>query len=508
MSDSKKYLLMQVLFWLIFAYMLIGIFPASLIEGDAMAVASGVNSFARYGIGDNLNTYRYSSQPGTYIAVYGLTLLASIPSFTAFALISVLSSLGFIFLSIYFVSKLSRISYPVCGLVVLSFQESITSSYYPNSNSIAAFLSMTAICLALNLKSRPRLTGLACGVFLALGSIARFDALIFGLPLMWILIEKKSPRDLFTIMFLALCGTVLAFALFFNVDLSLISGAVGTHFSTKVALISLIANYLVFFSLLNLFMILVGLYKLIKYAEYNILGLSLTMIIPLLLVYSISLTTPKYFYYTIPFFSLISIQTFVWLKESPHSYRTVMIASIMSGLFLAQYFLGYQTVVPRSPNMAYILYPHWATLFRLGTGEFPRNGEFVIGAGYPHDTNDNYRLSSGILFVGEFWHNFKQFRSSKVQKIVHAIELEQQENEYVLFEDPEILRSIVSSLEEKGYACDRLTDQNFLLFDCRSGSHTVYNYLFNQTDRPLDVLLGHLSEQSRDRVLIVHANAK
>ena len=296
--------------------------------------------------------------------------------------------------------------------------------------------------------------------------------------------------------------------LYFNVELGSIFGAVKSHLTYDITLVYQIKNYLVFFSLLNLFLILFGVALLISNRNYKILGLSLTVVAPILLVYSISLTSPKYFYYTIPFFTLLAAQPFVWLKKSAFSCKTAIVAMIMLGLFLAQYVLGYRPISSTGSEMSQIFQPNWYSIGQIGRGNFPSRGEVVIGAGYPLYTDDNYRLSSGLLFVGPFWQNIERLRSDKTSDIVRHIEQNQQSEEYVLFEDGDILRSVVYSLEEKGYLCHRLTSQQFLLFDCRSGLRIVNNYLFNRTDRPLAQLLEYLAGIPKDRISIVPADPK
>jgi len=127
------------------AWVAVGIIPCAPIEGDDLAISVGAHGLVEYGTTEL--AYRYDAQPGSY-ALIAAGRLAGLQTHRAFCLLTAISFVAFVLLSAAFVAHATRLAFPLCGLVMLLFQEVWTSSYFANSNMPSAALIAASLFVA------------------------------------------------------------------------------------------------------------------------------------------------------------------------------------------------------------------------------------------------------------------------------------------------------------------------------------------------------------------------
>ena len=91
-----------IIFIVVIAYLMLGIFPFVPIENDGMRIALGVQSSQLYN--NQRYSYRHASQAGTYHFTTVTMDALGLDSFNALSFISALSSIVFILASVFFLS--------------------------------------------------------------------------------------------------------------------------------------------------------------------------------------------------------------------------------------------------------------------------------------------------------------------------------------------------------------------------------------------------------------------
>jgi hypothetical protein len=132
-------------FVLAMAWVAVGIFPCAPVEGDDMAISVGAHEMAEHGSTEL--AYRYDAQPGIY-ALTALGRLLGLPTHGAFCLLTAASFVAFVLLSALFVARVTGLAVPLCGVLLLLFQETWTSAYFANSNMPSAALIAGSLLVA------------------------------------------------------------------------------------------------------------------------------------------------------------------------------------------------------------------------------------------------------------------------------------------------------------------------------------------------------------------------
>lgn len=475
-------------------YQLSGIFPITTFEGDGVAIAVGANSFDTFGFGDTPLTYRYSFQSFTYVFIYILSKLLHLPTFPVFSILGALSAIGYVLLSAALVKQFSGLSYPLSGLIILSFQEAMAAAYYPNTNVIAAFL-VTGGLMALKSATgyTPSLPGMAqrsvvyskafwsilSVILIALGVLARIDSIIIIAPFLVIFLYHRKPGRYD---WLAVPGFFIVVAIWiysFNLDPSFALKVAGRHLGTHYYLGLISKSYLSFFSLAGIWLICLGCIYLIAHRRFFVLILALAGILPSVVMYSQTMTTPKYLLYTLPYWGLLAAFSALSLQSIRPSISRVL-KVITAGLFVAQYIFGVQVSAPTLSSPKYPAAPELLPLLHLQSPSRAIEAEIVIGAGQPVYTHDQYRLTSGILFSPSYWSSAKTLHNQEVEHLCSQID-SHQVHDLRFYLDGEKSKTLLYCAQERGFVCDRLPNVDTVQFSCQNNAATLQIYVHQQT---------------------------
>ncbi|MFH1921856.1 MAG: hypothetical protein ABIP48_18475 [Planctomycetota bacterium] len=325
----------------ILCYVAVGFAPSTPVEGDDIAIAAGALHLSRYGDLDHGFDYRYDTQAATYVLVAALDRALGVPPMTGFALWTLAGFAAFFGFGTWLVARETQVPAPLAALVLLLFQESYVSAYYANSSMIAAGFLFAAVFLASKESVR---SVLAAGGLFALAVLARFDAILMAPVLLIVLCdgERESWKRmiLFTIVS---AGVFLLLACAGGVSIARIWEESAGHAERFVSLKRTLMNYLTLVSGVGFLLWFVGLRAVVNERRWRLLLMSFAGWVPLVVIYGLTVTTPKYLLYGLPFFTLLvacGLKTVLEGTSRP-AYRLRWICVI---LFTVQYVLGPLTV--------------------------------------------------------------------------------------------------------------------------------------------------------------------
>lgn len=498
--------LFAIIFILATVYLAIGMYPISPIEGDGTAIANGATHLAADGLDAISSVYRYPAQPGTYIVVASLHRLLGVSSLVVFSVLSAVCSICFVFLSAAILLKLFDHPFYSCGMIVLLFQESFSGGYYANSTVIAAAVFMFGTYI-LTFSATPfRL--LIGAIFLAIGVWIRLDVVLIFPAILLILYRIAWGRSLFPLLIVVgvVCFfcTVAIYASRVSINDIFLAGR--SHLAERSARtqglgIPLIGtpdvkSYLSFFSLLILFLQALGIAIILKQQRWYILGLFLAGVVPFYLIFSGVVSSPKYLYYLIPFFSIPLVSLAMSVTNRPRRTRVVILASGIS-LFILQYVIGLRAYfadkqyIEQSYSLARS-HPTLVTLLGLAFEESSIQGaSIVIGAGTLINTADNIRLSSGIAFSPLTWNHQKRLLNKELEKFSDYLEIAKNEPvsilatqwdaqhlaHYILLSQGYNCRTDIHRVEAQRYICRAEDGREAVIINFNDGNYnTVRSY--------------------------------
>lgn len=412
-----------VILIIVLCYFSIGIFPAVPVECDSVNIANGIKLFDKYGIGPNIFTYSYDVQAGSYFFSYMLSKLVDTDPFTIFAILSAISGIVIIIISSLLISKNLKINILIPFFTFFLFQESYSILYYPNTNIIAAFFATIAFFI---LYEHHNLY--ISSILFAIAIWCRIDVVLVGLVFPFILINRDNLKmEMKNVLIFISINIFILIFLFTLSDVNInniinrfighrnnTNGLYGVFITKNIELKSLIT----FFTPLTIFLILRGGVQIFIKKRLELYFI-LSGILPLIIIYLGSITTPKYLYYCIPFFVFIS--SYILITFCPNK----LMRSICILLFL-QYIIGinssnYNRLPPEGINILNVNYNsnnNETLTFNLGSGNY-------IG------TADGFRLSSGLLFSPLSWRLIKKNRQKYFNKIY--IQITNYENIYTIY---------------------------------------------------------------------------
>lgn len=398
---AQRVWLAVCLMW--FAWLLVGIFPITPLEGDEQGVIHGATALARGDMRYWELRYLYEIQPGSYVAIGGLARLTGWSAENAFAILSAGGALLFAAGAALLVQRLLHAPWPLVAVGFLLSQEIWAGAYYMNTTAVGGWLAMLALLLALKPLMLPR--GLAVAVLLAVAGWIRIDCVLIS-PVVAVLVWRRHCALLpvcCEIIPVALLSLGLLALLYFASDVNLHDFIAAyrdrggdTGWAPTVRMYCLITSGLV--GMLSL----LGLALLVLQRKWSLLlvwaggtGLSLA-------VYGRSLASNKYLYLAAPFFILAAVFAAqdilgrwpVW----PRVWRYAT-AGIAGALLLFDTVAG---VLTSSPS--YRLFaprPQLAVLARVPAAG--RTIQFTVGAGELIATTDGYRMRGGTLFAPATW---------------------------------------------------------------------------------------------------------
>lgn len=476
-SGSKRWLywLWWGLFIGLFCYQLSGIWPLSLFEGDGVSIAVGVNTYATQPFGDHPLSYRYSSQSFTYILIYYVSKILNQSPFQVFSTLSALATIGFILISISIIRRISGYPFALCGLFILSFQEGLTTAYYPNSNSIAAFLVMTGLVLLYNtvhsvpifpkgsihprhrircLIDKPLVVSCLSAILISLGMLARLDSIVLLIPFLLVFFFRSKINRYYLVALITFILLNFLWIVFLNVDLPNVLTATNQHLEGSYNWALILKSYLCFFSLFNVWCIGLGVYYLYSHKRIDVLVFALAGVTPIIAIYYRTMTTPKYLFYSLPFWGLLAIYSINGIKKlAPKAIKASIALTVF--LVISQYIIGVTITSPIITSSKLPYTPDIPNVFHLEFDQYQCFIDVSIGTGQALFTHDKYRLASGIFYFPAFWHTIKQNHNILIDQMCNQLDLYQ---DYYITRNGEDIKALIYCSQEKGFLCIRQED--------------------------------------------------
>lgn len=200
-ADSLRHLLRNdrlsfyLLFTLIVAWMMPGIFPLISYEGDANSISAACEMWVADPSTD-LNTagYGYFMQPITFFTIIGLKLLLPFAGCEQiYSVLTALCTIALLFLASKFINKLSGIGMTTALIALWLMPESYALAMYPNSEAPVLLITFGAFYLMLKRKYIIAL------VMLCVAPLVRFDVLLIYpavLPIAFITTDRNWRKSL------------------------------------------------------------------------------------------------------------------------------------------------------------------------------------------------------------------------------------------------------------------------------------------------------------------------
>lgn len=386
-----------------FAWLLVGIFPVTPLEGDEQGVLHGATSLAT---GDTHYwglSYLYEIQPGSYVAISRLSRLTGWPTQAVFATLSSGGALLFAAGGALLVQRLLQAPWLVVVAGFLLSQEIWAGAYYMNSTTVGAWLAMLALLLALKPLTLRR--GIFVAALLAIAGWIRVDCLLLSpvVPaLSWWRTRglRSVAREILPVALVALLLVVLLY---------LSSGVRWAAFLAAYAERGgnegwgpTFRMYCVVTSALVGVLSAVGVVLMALRRQGALLLLWMAGIGLSFAVYGRSLASNKYLYLATPFFVLAAVYAVqAVLARWPGWGRLTRwtVAGIAATLFLFDTMVGVLTSTPA--NRRFEPRPQLAVLATIPHGG--RTLQFTLGAGELLATTDGYRMRGGTLFAPATW---------------------------------------------------------------------------------------------------------
>lgn len=401
-----------------------GVWPVVPVEGDEQGVLFGAEGMLRQDPVLLQVRYLYQVQPGSYHLLVALGRLTGASIETIFGVTTVVGALGFALAGARLLQLL--LGWPLAWTLVglLWCQEVTTAACYMNTSALAGGPALLGVILAGRLQ---RLGWLWAGLALAVAGWLRADSLLVApacLGLAYWSRRAWRPALLHTtaIALTALAGLLLLYGLS---GASLLSGFTtytgrGTDLSgwrtlTETSLL-LLSPGLAFGA--------VGGCVVMLWRRQHALGLVvLGGIAASVVAYGFSLTTPKYFYYLVPFALAPALVFIEWLIQALRQ-RPIWQMRLAAGgglaLVAADGLLGLRTLGPE--QRLFTTAPTCARLFAASLGA--KSVAVVLGPGELVINADGFRLRTGQAFAPPCWHREKKRMTHELATIRSWLERE------------------------------------------------------------------------------------
>ena len=395
--------------WICFGFMAVyyatGVYPMTGAEGDDYAIAVGAMRIAQTGEIDTGFTYRYDVQAGTYrllALLYQLTGFETLPLFCA---LSAVAGMCFIALSMVFISRLTGVALPLAGIILLIFPETVIEAYYGNSTMVAAPCLMAGLCVLIQRDGL--MNRIAGGLLLGTAVWMRFDTILVT-PAVLILLHEGRWRDVASwrsaLLKTTLVGAVTAasaFALLYvsDADFLRIFGSTEAHRIRSYPLYDQFINVISFFNIPMTALIVAGLVRCIRRREWRLPAIAVAGGALIVVSFADMISTPKYFYYLLPFLALFAARA---LNPLPQLHTRAARAGAAALLLLALF----QYLVPLDLS----------SFDRVWMWEWkgPVRGSWVM-------TDDHRRMVTGTVYSPLMWIADKRYFVDEYHEHVEAM---------------------------------------------------------------------------------------
>ncbi len=406
-------------------WMSVGFFPILNIEGDSSLFSAGCERMYNNGFTIPPDYfYLWNMQPLVGILVVAVKFV--LPIFSCeqiYCSLTIICSLLFLYISSRFLSKLTKLRWEYCFLLFFLLPESYSISYYANTSIFASTLAMLGF-----LKVTEKPLNLFSIICLGLAPLMRVDILVIYpvvLFIIWQQTENFKKSFLLSALYAALV-LLLIIPLFYLLHANPFDLPEVTKIIKDDAIISPFLRINgSFYTIASLFLIITGLFLLIKQKKYRLLLISAY---PIAILYFLNGNfqgcAAKHIQYLIPFVGLLMAQAVIFIKSKTGQGKYILLSIVLIA-FIAQSFIGVRIFPASKPwfSKPYaVLYPS-PTIIKLISKQINPNTkiEIAIGAGQIIPTADELMLLSGNFFAPFYWHQVKQkdlFERKVIEKIV------------------------------------------------------------------------------------------
>jgi hypothetical protein len=393
------------------AWLAVGIFPISPLEGDEQGVINGATAMAKGEIAYLDLAYLPEVQPGAYILLSIMSRWSGLPVEAIFAFGTVAGAVLFALLAARLLARVLAIPFLMALVGLLWCQEISAAAYYMNTTSLGMWLTFAALVLA----CRPP-DWRTCAIMIVCIAFAgwiRIDCLLPTPAIPVLLFAVK--RDLWTTFkvtaVVAGGSLVLVWALYGASGVTprdiagiyAVRGAIEGWWPTLRSMPLLLSPLLCV-------LLVTGFVLLIMRREWLLLVLAVAGTGATLPVYGTSLASTKYFYHLVPFFLLAACYAGKVIlrrvtEAAAWADRRVRFGLIAGVALLA---LADQSVGLLTSSPEFRRYDPAPTLATLVTFHGPRRiARLVFGPGEFIPTTDGFRLRTGALFAPWVWRREK-----------------------------------------------------------------------------------------------------
>ena len=416
--DVAKFALLALLL----VYLFMGLFPSALYETDALGIITGCKRMIEEGkFGENYYTYNFQSQPGIFFWVLSVNKLFKINLIDAYSIVSAWFGFLFFALSACFLCRLLHVSFILCAVCLLLFQEIYSAWFYMNSATGAAFFMLIAFLVILKSDSLIRLA--IGGVFLPLSAWTRLD-IVIAFPTILFLLKSESIKKLiglssfvFIVFFIFISLLIYVSNAHNAVNDAIQGGGSFSFLDNQQTASSFFSSQFVrslvgYFSLLVLILIGYGTYLMILCKDWRLVSVYFFPLLLFVLLVGGRIVAGKHLLYYTPFFALPVVYVFKHIADAGYRQNKFLLFVLLA-VFILQYIVGFQFLLTSYPygdkDYASIKpYPTVTNLFSLRSPFRQVDSlKIVIGCGTKLATSDEMMLSSGILFSPIMWQQLK-----------------------------------------------------------------------------------------------------
>ena len=310
-------------------YVCLPFFPLAFSEGDDISISLGVYQYE-----DQCGTpYKLHAQAGLYYLLSLTRSATGVDPQAAFGGWVLVGYALFVSFSAAFVSRVLKISFPLCGIALLLFPETYIASYYLNGNMVAAgFLAVSLWAATCD----NRRADVLAGLMFAIAIWIRIDALLLALVYPALLLGP-TLRQAARLLLVAACTAAALLVLYWLTGTSLeaLRATASHQRATYADLLRTVQVYAVFFPTSVLALLAVGGGVLWRQRP-RLVAACVLAILPIAGAFGSSLTTPKYLLFGVPLLALPVGAALVWFIES-RSPRAIFLAGACAGLMAHQY---------------------------------------------------------------------------------------------------------------------------------------------------------------------------
>ncbi len=424
-ADSLRHLLRNdrlsfyLLFTLIVAWMMPGIFPLISYEGDANSISAACEMWVADPSTD-LNTagYGYFMQPLTFFTIIGLKLLLPFAGCEQiYSVLTALCTIALLFLASKFINKLSGIGMTTALIALWLMPESYALAMYPNSEAPVLLITFGAFYLMLKRKYIIAL------VMLCVAPLVRFDVLLIYpavLPIAFITTDRNWRKSLLITTGYAVSVAAVTWVGYELLDASILETYL-TYQYWEENLITLDTTLLAItgcYSILGILLIISGLVLMIIRKQWILVAVA---VIPIICVHFFQRdfgNASKHFSPCVFFAAICIGELLKWLWCRRHTNKKLFYCcSAAIVLFVA----GFSYMQPASDKP---LREFRDTLPRIAEIKIKIKGvEWYtgIGIGPLQYTPDEYVCKSGNIFYPLAIHRIKTDNQSRIQGAVQTI---------------------------------------------------------------------------------------